>query len=224
MSARYPPLAVKVWGDYACFTRPEMKVERVSYPVPTASAGRGILEAIFWKPEFTWQVEEVWVLRPIRYASVLRNEVNSRASERAASKWQNSGGGYDATADRAQRHTLALRDVAYVVRAQVRVRNGVGQDPAKFRDQFRRRVQRGQCFARPYLGCREFSACFGEPDGTENPLEVTMDLGRMLLDLDYTPDGAGRGTPRFHDARLERGVVYYPTRAVKEVEPCSSSA
>ncbi|MCL6431798.1 MAG: type I-C CRISPR-associated protein Cas5c, partial [Anaerolineae bacterium] len=93
MHERYPPLSVKVWGDYACFTRPEMKVERVTYPVPTASAARGILEAIFWKPEFAWRVEEVWVLKPIRYFSILRNEVNSRASQRAAAAWQESGGG-----------------------------------------------------------------------------------------------------------------------------------
>jgi len=223
VSARYPPVSVKVWGEYACFTRPEMKVERVSYAVPTASAARGILEAIFWKPEFTWQVEEVWVLRPIRYCSILRNEVNHRASERTARRWAAEGGGYDATADRSQRHTLALREVAYVIRAGVRVGAGVDQDPAKFRDQFRRRVERGQCYARPYLGCREFSALFGEPDDADVPLDVTMDLGRMLLDLDYAADGSGRGTPAFHDARLERGIVRYPARAPGEVEPCSSS-
>src|SRR5437868_12526187 len=110
----YPPLEVYVSGEFACFTRPEMKVERVTYPVPTPSAARGILEAIFWKPEVTWRVEEIWVLNEIRYFSILRNEVNSRVSERAARAWQSSGGGYDATADRAQRHTLALRDVAYI--------------------------------------------------------------------------------------------------------------
>src|SRR5688500_10295066 len=87
-----PPLAVKVWGPLACFTRPEMKVERVSYPVPTASAARGILEAILWKPEFSWRVEEIWVLNSIAYHSILRNEVNSRASERAAAAWARNGG------------------------------------------------------------------------------------------------------------------------------------
>jgi CRISPR-associated protein Cas5d len=210
MREDYPPLAVKVWGDFACFTRPEMKVERVSYPVPTPSAVRGLLEAIFWKPEFTWRVEEVWVLNDIRYISLLRNEVNGRQSERAAASWQRTGGGYDASADRAQRHTLALRDVAYVIRAQVVVRPGVTADVAKFRDQFRRRVQAGRCFAQPYLGCREFTAYFALPDGTERPIDRTEDLGRMLLDLDYAADGSGRGTPRFFDARLERGILRVP--------------
>ena len=87
-----PPLAVRVWADFACFTRPEMKVERVTYPVMTPSAARGVLESIFWKPEFTWQVEEIWVLKPVRYFSILRNEVNSRQTERTARGWQNRGG------------------------------------------------------------------------------------------------------------------------------------
>lgn len=114
-----PPLAAKFWGDFACFTRPEMKVERVSYPVMTPSAARGALEAIFWKPEVYWTIQEVFVLQPIRYASILRNEVNSRQSDRVAAGWRKDGGGYDSSADRAQRHTLALRDVSYVVRANL---------------------------------------------------------------------------------------------------------
>jgi CRISPR-associated protein Cas5d len=206
----YPPLAVKVWGDLACFTRPEMKVERVTYPVPTPSAARGILDAILWKPEFTWQIEDVWVLNWVRYTSFVRNEVNSRQSERVAATWARRGGGYDASADRAQRHTLVLRDVAYVIHAQVAVKPGVEADPAKFRDQFRRRVQAGRCFAQPYLGCREFAAFFAPPDGAERPIERTEDLGPMLYDLDYAADGSGRGTPRFFQARLERGILRVP--------------
>ena len=177
MDNSYPPVAVRVWGDFACFTRPEMKVERVSYPVMTPSAARGMLEAIFWKPEFSWRIQEIWVLRPIRYFSILRNEVNSRASPRAAAAWQTAGGGYDAAADRAQRHTLGLRDVAYVIHAQVEVKVGVDQDAAKFRDQFRRRVRAGRCYATPYLGCREFAAAFAEADPAEHPLDLTEDLG-----------------------------------------------
>jgi len=222
--SRYPPVAVKVWGEWACFTRPEMKVERVSYPVPTASAARGILEAIFWKPEFRWRVEEVWVLEPIRYHSLVRNEVTERANAAVARRWAREGGGFDATdtsRSRSQRHTLALRDVAYLIRASVAVREGVAEDPAKFRDQFQRRVTRGQCFTQPYLGCREFSAAFGPPTGDERPIDESLDLGQMLLDLDYAPDGSGRGTPRFFPARLERGVLRYPE--VQEVGPCSSS-
>jgi len=205
-----PTLAVKVWGDFACFTRPEMKVERVSYPLPTPSGASGVLEAIFWKPEFVWRIKEIWVLNPIRYFSILRNEVTGRASERAAASWQKSGGGYDAPANRSQRHSLALRDVAYVFKAQIEVKQGVEADVAKYRDQFRRRVKGGRCFSTPYLGCREFSAHFAPLDGTEKPIKTTEHLGAMLHSLDYAADGSGRGTPRFFDASLENGVLYVP--------------
>jgi CRISPR-associated protein Cas5d len=206
-----PPLEVKVWGEFACFTRPEMKVERVSYPMMTPSAARGILEAILWKPELVWRVEEIWVLNPIQYVSFLRNEVNSRASERSARDWAERGGGFFTAEDRAQRHTLALREVEYVIRARPEPRSGTNADRAKYRDQFRRRVARGQCFAMPYLGCREFSASFASPEGTERPIPDSGALGRMLLDLDYTADGTGHAVPRFFDARLERGVLRIPT-------------
>jgi CRISPR-associated protein Cas5d len=206
------PLTIKVWGDLACFTRPEMKVERVSYPVMTPSAARGVLEAVFWKPEFRWRVQEIWVLKPIRYTSILRNEVNARQSERAARSWQAGGGGYDATADRAQRHTLGLRDVDYVITAQIELNPHADADPAKYRDQFRRRVRDGRCFATPFFGCREFSASFAEPDGNEQPIELTDELGRMLLDLSYAPGRSGSGTPHFFDARIERGVLRVPSR------------
>lgn len=209
--AHEPPLDVKVWGDLACFTRPEMKVERVTYPVMTPSAARGILEAIFWKPEFQWKVEEIWVLNPIQYVSFLRNEVNSRASERSARDWAANGGGFSASDDRAQRHTVALRDVAYVIRARPEPTDGTNGSRAKFRDQFRRRVARGQCFGMPYLGCREFSANFAAPDGTERPISESGSLGRMLFDLDYATDGSGHAVPHFFDARLERGVLGVPT-------------
>ncbi len=208
MSREHPPLSVKVSGDLACFTRPEMKVERVSYPVMTPTAAKGVLEAIFWKPEFTWRVEEIQVLEPIRYTSLVRNEITSRQTVQTARRWQREGGGFDATdsRNRAQRHTLALRDVAYVIKAQVVVKDG-GGDPAKYRDQFRRRVNSGRCFATPYLGCREFWARFSAPGGTENPIDVTEDLGSMLLDLTYDPQGNGAATPRFFNARLEHGVL-----------------
>lgn len=206
----HPPLEVVVWGELACFTRPEMKVERVSYPVMTPSAARGVLEAIFWRPAIRWRVEEIAVLNPIRYFSILRNEVNSRASERSASTWERTGGGFVASADRAQRHTLALRDVAYLIRAQIELRPDTPDDIAKYRDQFRRRVRNGRCFATPYLGCREFSAAFREPNGSERPIDLTDDLGLMLLDLDYAPDRSGRGTPIFFDAHLEAGVLRVP--------------
>jgi len=175
-----------------------------------------MLEAIFWKPEFRWRIEEIRVLKPIRYFSVLRNEVNSRQSARSARDWERNGGGFDASADRAQRHTLALRDVAYVIRAQVDLQPGVDENPAKYRDQFRRRVRAGQCFATPYLGCREFAASFAEPDGTERPEEDrTEDLGLMLYDIEYTPpDGAGRNVPRFFHARLEHSILSVPSAPI----------
>ncbi len=210
------PVEVRVWGDLACFTRPEMHVERVTYPLMTPSAARGVLEAVFWKPEMRWVVEEIHILKPIRYFSIRRNEVNSRQSDRAARSWQKAGaGGYDVAEDRTQRHTLALRDVAYLIRAQVEVKPGVDETPAKYRDQFRRRVARGQCFATPYMGNREFAASFSEPVVDEVACEeVNEHLGLMLLDIQYDADGSGRGTPRFFDAVVERGVMRVPRMPV----------
>ncbi len=208
--AHEPPLAVKIWGDFACFTRPEMKVERVSYPVMTPSAARGVLEAILWKPEFAWLVDEIWVLNPIQYVSFLRNEVNTRGSERSAREWMEHGGGFVASEDRAQRHTLALRDVAYIILARPEPHTNSDADRAKFRDQFRRRVARGQCFATPYLGCREFSASFAVTDGSERAIPDSGSLGRMLLEMSYVADRSGSATPRFFEARLDRGILRLP--------------
>jgi|YNPNPStandDraft_1061719.scaffolds.fasta_scaffold44650_2 CRISPR-associated protein Cas5d len=201
-----PPLEVKVWGEYACFTRPEMKVERVTYPVMTPSAARGILEAIFWKPEFQWRVQEIWVLKPIKHFSILRNEINSRQSHNSEAA---QGGRYFADEDRAQRHSLVLRDVAYLIKADVEPIGAGNGEYAKYRDCFRRRTKSGQCLHRPYLGCREFAANFCAPDGTEVSIPVTDDLGLMLFDLDYRSDGTG-GEPRFFNARLVQGVLKVP--------------
>jgi CRISPR-associated protein Cas5d len=215
-----PPLKVKVWGELACFTRPEMKVERVSYPVMTPSAARGILEAIFWRPRFSWHVREIWVLNPIRHLSILRNEVNTRQSDRTARAWCESGGGFYVEDDRAQRHTIALRDVAYVVCADVDMRPAAGEHQTKYRQQFLRRVKRGRCFHRPYLGCREFAASFGEVRDPEEPTEIDEDLGLMLFDLRYKHDGEGKGIgaePVFFRAKLERGVLRIPQSLYEEV-------
>jgi CRISPR-associated protein Cas5d len=204
------PLVVKVWGEWACFTRPEMKAERVSYPVMTPSAARGVLEAIFWKPEFSWQVREIQVLKPIRFYSLVRNEVNNVALFNSARGWQKKGGGYFADEDRAQRHTLALREVAYVIKADMILKPHADADPAKYRDQFRRRVARGQYHHTPYLGCREFAAHFGEPEPTDRPQPLDLDLGLMLFDLEYEQDHQGRGIrgqPRFFRAHLEQGIL-----------------
>lgn len=206
----YPPLEVKVWGEMACWTRPEAKVERVTYEVMTPSAARGILEAIYWKPEMRWQVRAIRVLRPIRHISLLRNEVKSIAVTSTAQQWAHQGGGYYADEDRTQRHTLALRDVAYIIVADAVPAPGVSEDPAKSRDQFRRRVMRGQCHSMPYLGCREFSASFELPSGSERPQDITAALGMMLFDLSYQADGTGRGQPRFFRARLDDGILTIP--------------
>ncbi len=216
----FPPLEVKVWGDFACFTRPEMKVERVSYDVMTPSAARGILEAIFWKPQFDWRVREIEVLEPIRRMSILRNEVKSKAAASTVKGWANSEGrnAFLSNDDRTQRHSLVLRDVAYIIRAEQVVRPGGGH-PAKYRDQFRRRVDRGQCFWRPYLGCREFSAHFSKPDGDETSITGRFDLGRMLFDLIYEEKGkkAGQGEPVFFRAVVDDGVMHVPNELYDEI-------
>lgn len=248
-----PPLEVKVWGDFACFTRPEFGVERVSYEVMTPSAARGILEAILWKPEFRWLVREISVLpsvrrgldgRPlepldpqsqrIRHYSILRNEMNSVQTLSRARK----GDPYYADDDRAQRHTLCLRDVAYIIRADIELKPHANDHPAKYRDQFRRRVKRGQCFTQPYLGAREFSAAFGPPEGDEQPIEQGEEhgLGLMLFDVLFETKKKGavsfashgvRGReivsadahPVFFQARLKDGVLKVPPELYERREP-----
>lgn len=210
-----PQLEVKLWGDFACFTRPEMKVERVTYPIMTPSAARGALEAIYWKPQVNWLIQEIHVLKPISYMSIVRNEIKNRQSHRTARSWVNEGDGYDATdtkKKRSQRHSLLLRDVAYVVRAQLHLADNASDNIAKHRDQFRRRVEQGRCFSVPYLGCREFAASFSKPESADIPIDLTEDLGLMLLDIDYAPDGSGRGAPRFFNARIEQGILAVPDR------------
>jgi len=212
----YPPVEVKVWGPYACFTRPEMKAERVSYSIMTPSAARGVLEAIFWKPEFSWQIREIWVLREVRQFSIVRNEVKHKVLISTARRRAAKGGGYFAEDDRTQRHTLGLRDVAYLVKAEAILALHTTDDVAKYRDQFRRRVSRGECHHRPYLGCREFAAFFGPPDNNEHPIEVSDDLGLMLFDMEYAADGSGRGMPQFFPAKLEKGKLIIPPKLYSE--------
>jgi CRISPR-associated protein Cas5d len=221
-------LTVKVQGDFALFTRPEFSAERVSYQVMTPSAARGILEAIFWKPEMRWRVQKIHVLKPIRQFSILRNEVNSHQSDRAARGWDSPGDGYFAEDDRAQRHSLCLRDVAYVIEAAIDLKAHATDHIAKYRDMFRRRVEKGQCFNQPYLGTREFSAYFEPLDGEKTQLEGELDLGWMLFDLEFsempkggkisyrTHDGEGSrvtqgaAMPKFFHAKLVDGVLEVP--------------
>ncbi len=225
---------IKVWADFACFTRPENKVERVSYDVMTPSAARGVLEGIFWKPEFQWRIRDIWVLNEIRHFSVLRNEVNKTASSRSAQEWSKSGGGYYAEEDRAQRHSLILRDVAYVIHADIVLAPHATDPLAKYTEIFERRVSKGQAHRMPYLGTREFSAYFGEARGEDKPIDHSDDLGRMLFDLEYTPRKNGNVTfrkhnaeggtwiqgnarPKFFQARLEQGVLHVPPELYGEV-------
>lgn len=211
-------LAVRVWGDLACFTRPELKVERVSYEVMTPSAARGIMEAIFWKPEIAWRVSRISVLRPIRHFSVLRNEIDQVISPRTVSGWMSDGSHETFFADehRAQRHTLALRDVAYRVEAEMVLRSPVPEGIGKYVAQFQRRVQKGQCYVRPCLGCREFPAHFAEVDPAELPVPVSAALGQMLFDLRYDR-ASGRADPVFFTAELRDGVIEVPASLYQEV-------
>ena len=174
------PVEVKVWGCYACFTRPEMKVERVSYPVMTPSAARGVLEAIFWKPEFRWEVRRIGVVKIGREAVIVRNEISRRQSSSPIVASDDK--------ERQQRSTLLLRDVEYVIEAAMVLRPHATDPLPKYRDQFVRRVERGQCFHTPYLGTRECTALFGPAEEGEPPdQELNRKLGTMLLDIAFVP-------------------------------------
>lgn len=204
----YPPMTVRVWSDYALFTQPEMKVERVSYPIMTPSAARGILEAIFWKPEFDWRVQEIHVLKPIQFFSILRNEVAKVASGSPKS----SGGFYaDDPLNRTQRHSLVLRDVAYLIVADIHLRAHATDDVAKYRDMFRRRVQRGQCFQRPYMGCREFAAHFAPAREEDEAIALDYEVGTMLFDLRYGKTDKSVNIPIFFRAEVCQGVLQVPS-------------
>ena len=205
------PFRLRVWGRNACFTRPEMKVERVSYDVMTPSAARGVLEAILWKPAIRWVVERIDVLKPIRWESVRRNEVGTTMSPRSPCLFIED--------QRQQRAGLFLRDVDYVVHANIELTARAGSDynPTKFQEMFLRRAERGQCFHRPYLGCREFAADFapitnGQP--MPEPIPETRDLGFMLYDLDFS---APSPMPLWFRARLENGCVAVPSPDSPEV-------
>lgn len=205
-----------VWGDRACFTRPEMKVERVSYDVMTPSAARGVLEAIHWKPAITWVVDRIHILRPIRFQSFRRNEVGAKASAANAASAMRAGStaglGLVVEENRQQRATTLLVDVAYVIEAHfdLTAKAGAEDTPAKHIAMFNRRAAIGQCFHRPCLGTREFAAEFALipedallPASTLPSGQRDRDLGWMLLDIDH----AAGSTSRFFRARLADGVL-----------------
>lgn len=210
MKERSPTLAVRFRAPLACFTRPEFKTERVSYEVMTPSAARGAVEAILWKPAIRWRIERIRVLKPILFASFKRNEVNSKVSVDSVRSAMNGGRLRDffVDEDRAQRNTVALAEVDYVVEATFRMtpKAGPTETAAKFIEMFMRRVEKGQAFNQPYLGCREFAAEFLPAVGAPDPIGETRDLGLMLHDIEF----GDSIRPRFFEARLQNGVLEVP--------------
>lgn len=219
-------ITLKVSGDYALFSRPEMKVERVSYDVMTPSAARGVLEAIYWKPQIRWIIDEIHVLNPIRFTNIRRNEISSKISVKgatgvnAAMLSPDIRPSMDVAENRQQRASLLLKDVAYLIKAHVQILdarlekgNSPSQEPeavGKHLEMFKRRARKGQAFQQPYFGCREFPVRFEliefecdlpEPD---NSLHGEKDLGFMLHDIEFDQDRATKkvksATPHFFRA------------------------
>ena len=216
---------LEVWGPMACFTRPELKVERVSYDVITPSAARAIFEAIFWKPAIHWQVTKIEVLNPIKWTSLRRNEVGAVASKNPIFIEEK----------RQQKNTLLLKDVRYRIWAKLefipkRKRTAQSdliddeerndENPAKYNAMFERRASKGQCFTQPYLGTRECSASFRlvnpETDVLDLPIAENRDLGIMLYDMDF--EGNLKNPPAmFYRARMENGVIIVPSKDSEEI-------
>lgn len=215
-------IQLRVWGDYACFTRPEMKVERVSYDVMTPSAARGILEAIHWKPAICWVIDKIHVIRPVRFDNIRRNEVSSKISKPNPKTVMQTGRRLfflvDEGDNRQQRATTLLRDVEYVIEAHFILTAEAGPDDneGKHLSIFKRRARKGQFFHQPCLGCREFPASFELLEG-ELPVSCYMgqkkELGYMLLDIDFAHDM----TPMFFKAVMEDGIISPPPPSSVEV-------
>ena len=213
---------LKVTGDYACFTRPDLKVERMTYPCMTPSAARGILEAILWKPEFQWFVRRILILNRINFASFKRNEIVKKQGAKVGV------GPIDVNIidNRVQRNSMVLKDVAYIIEASVFVKDSLiestrgSNNPItamKYRRMFERRVEKGQCWHQPCLGTREFAADFSLPkkDDKPNP-DVTYPIGSMFYDMLY--DEEGRVTPVFfYDAKIVNGVLECPEECAQKI-------
>lgn len=220
------PIQVEVWGDYACFTRPEMKTERVSYDVMTPSAARGLLESIYWHPGLRWVIECIHVCSPIRFTNIRRNEVKDVISARAVKSVMEKGKGIDelylaTTESIQQRAAMVLKDVHYVIDAHFDMTDKAapGDNPGKFQDIIKRRLERGQCYSMPYFGTREFAAHFARctelppcPEG----LLGERDLGWMLWDMDYTDPQDIK--PKFFRAKLVDGAMDVPPPESGEVK------
>jgi len=216
-----------VWGQRALFSRPEMKVERVSYDVITPSAARGVLEAIHWKPAMVWRIQRLRVIKPIRFESIRRNEVGSKIpAGKVASAMRagtTEGLALHVDEDRQQRAATLLKDVEYVIEARVELTAKGRADPtesvAKHLEMARRRAAKGQYFHHPYLGTREFACDFelleGEPPAPHESLLGERDLGWMALDFDFAP--GGEAIPRFFRATMRDGVIDVPDLADPDV-------
>ena len=221
---------LEVWGAYACFTRPELKVERVSYDVMTPSAARAIFESIFWKPAIRWQVTKIEVLNPIKWCNIRRNEVGAVASKNPVYIEEK----------RQQKNSLLLQDVRYRIWAKLEFipqwkrkesKNPLidgeevellrkDENPGKYNAMFERRARKGQCFNQPYLGTREFSASFrlvdAENDVLDNPIQESRNLGLMLYDMDFEKN-VEKPDAMFYRAKMENGVIIVPPKNSEEV-------
>ena len=212
MSSRF---CLEVAGPFACFTRPEMKVERVSYDVITPSAARAVFESILWKLAIRWRVQRIEVLRPIRFINLRRNEVSAVVSTRNVQQAMAAGSGtlgLYIEDERQQRAGYFLRDVAYRIHADLALAPGCTEPLVKYAEMFTRRARKGQCVNQPYLGCREFAADFRLVTADTPPapaIEDTRELGLMLHDMDFSNPADPQ--PRFFNAKMERGVVQVPS-------------
>jgi CRISPR-associated protein Cas5d len=200
------PVVVQVSGEAALFSRPELKVERVTYPVMTPTAAIGVLESIFWKPEMRYRIVAIEVLKTIRQFTIRRNETTDVAPLSEAVKGMRR---VDTAAHRDQRNAVCLRDVAYRIHAHIELAPHADKPVAAYRDQLRRRVRKGACFQRPYLGTREFSADFGWPDDTERRTDLNEEIGIMLHSI-HREGAAGEPRMEWFAARIEAGVLYVP--------------
>lgn len=201
---------MEVWGERACFTRPELKTERVSYDVPTPSAARGMIESVYFHPGMKWVVDRIWVLKPIQFVNVRRNEVKSKILASSLMQEANGGrrGGIYTAEDIQQRAAMMLRDVHYVFEAHFEMteKANPSDNPGKFQDIVKRRLRKGACYSMPYLGCRECTAHFRLWEDGEIPaIDETRELGYMLYDMDYSDESDIR--PVFFRAKMEHGMI-----------------
>lgn len=217
-------IRLEVWGEYALFSRPEMKTERVSYDVMTPSAARGILEAIYWHPGLSYSIDRIYVRSPIQFTNIRRNEVKSVVNARAAKTAMEKGKGelWIATSeDIQQRAAMILKNVHYVIEAHFDMTSKAaeGDNPGKFQDILKRRISKGQFYHQPYFGCREFPVNFSTCENMPPcPLELKgeRDLGYMLYDMDYTDTQNIR--PLFFRAIMRDGMIEIPSRDSQEVK------